>query len=163
MKKLLSALVSLALLSALAAVPASAAYSDVTGSLAAEVEKAVDYGLMNGYSADTFGYSDPMTRAQFAVVLVRMMGWETVSPQTPTFSDVPAGHTWYATVETAGGPRRGGRRRGLPALGPHHPWRNGRDAGPGLGLKSAAALAREVRQPALHRCDGREGVHLRCL
>ena len=41
--------------------------------LAAEVQKAVDYGLMNGYSAATFGYADPMTRAQFVTVLDRMM------------------------------------------------------------------------------------------
>lgn len=143
MKKLLSALVSLALLSALAAVPASAAYSDVPAgsSLAAEVEKAVDYGLMNGYSADTFGYSDPMTRAQFAVVLVRMMGWETVSPQTPTFSDVPAGHTWYAAVETAAAHDvvdAGGTFR------PSDPITRGEMAEMlvrALGLKSAAALS----------------------
>ena len=50
MKKLLSALLSLALLAALATVPAAAAYSDVPSgsSLAAEVQKAVSYGLMNG-------------------------------------------------------------------------------------------------------------------
>lgn len=143
MKKLLSALVSLAMLAALAAVPASAAYSDVPagGTLAAEVQKAVDYGLMNGYSADTFGYADSMTRAQFAAVLVRMMGWETVRPQSPTFSDVPASHTWYATVETAaahdvvdtGEPFR-----------PSTPVTRGEMAEMlvrALGLKSAAALA----------------------
>ena len=77
MKKLLSCLLSLALLASLATVPAAAAYSDVpSGStLAAEVQKAVNYGLMNGYSASTFGYSDPMTRAQFVTVLGRMLGW----------------------------------------------------------------------------------------
>ena len=73
MKKLLSCLLALVLLAALAAVPASAAYSDVTGSLAAEVQKASDYGLMQGYSDTTFGYSDPMTRAQFVTVLDRML------------------------------------------------------------------------------------------
>lgn len=75
MKKLCSCLLSLVLLCALAAVPASAAYSDVpSGSaLASEVEKAVGYGLMNGYSAGTFGYADPMTRAQFVTVLDRML------------------------------------------------------------------------------------------
>lgn len=75
MKKLCSCLLSLALLCALAAVPASAAYSDVpSGSaLASEVQKAVGYGLMNGYSAGTFGYADPMTRAQFVTVLDRML------------------------------------------------------------------------------------------
>ena len=45
----------------------------LAASLAAEVEKAVDYGLMNGYSADTFGYGDSMTRAQFVTVLDRML------------------------------------------------------------------------------------------
>lgn len=77
MKKLLSCLLSLALMAALATMPASAAYSDVPAgsSLAAEVQKAVDYGLMNGYSATAFGYADPMTRAQFVTVVGRMLGW----------------------------------------------------------------------------------------
>lgn len=44
MKKLLCALLSLSLLMALGTAPASAAYSDVSGSLAAEVQKASDYG-----------------------------------------------------------------------------------------------------------------------
>ena len=72
-----------------------------TPALASEVEKAVGYGLMNGYSAGTFGYADPMTRAQFTAVLVRMMGWDTVTPQTPSYTDVPASHTWYGVIETA--------------------------------------------------------------
>ena len=55
----------------------AAAYTDVpaSSSLAGEVEKAVDYGLMSGYDASTFGYGDPMTRVQFLTVLERMMGW----------------------------------------------------------------------------------------
>ena len=40
-----------------------------------EVWKAVDLGLMNGYSPDTFGYSDSVTRAQFVTVVGRMLGW----------------------------------------------------------------------------------------
>ena len=56
---------------------------------------------MNGYDNDTFGYGDSMTRAQFTAVLVRMMGWDTVTPQTPTYTDVPASHTWYGVIETA--------------------------------------------------------------
>lgn len=76
MKKLLSLALSASLL-AVAAVPAGAAYQDVpSGSaLAGEVQKAVDYGLMNGYSEEDFGYADPMTRAQFVTVLSRMLGW----------------------------------------------------------------------------------------
>lgn len=74
MKKLLSLALSASLLAA-AAAPASAVYRDVpSGSaLAGEVQKAVDYGLMNGYSAENFGYTDPMTRAQFVTVLDRML------------------------------------------------------------------------------------------
>ena len=106
MKKWLSGLLTAAL-TAGALVPAAgaadAAFSDVPAgsALAGEVQKAVDYGLMNGYDADTFGYGDSMTRAQFTAVLVRMMGWDTVTPQTPTYTDVPASHTWYGVIETA--------------------------------------------------------------
>ena len=65
------------------AVSMAGAYTDVPGgsALAGEVEKAVSYGLMNGYSQDRFGYSDAMTRAQFVVVLTRMMGWQTPSDE----------------------------------------------------------------------------------
>ena len=104
MKKVLSYLLTLALTAALAAPMASAVgYTDIPEGavLAGEVQKAVDYGLMNGYSATRFGYSDSMTRAQFTAVLVRMMGWETVTPETPTYADVPANHTWYSVLETA--------------------------------------------------------------
>lgn len=106
MKKFLSCLLSAALAACLlvpSAAAAGAGFTDVPAgsSLAGEVQKAVDYGLMNGYDADTFGYGDSMTRAQFTAVLVRMMDWDAVTPQTPTYTDVPASHTWYSVVETA--------------------------------------------------------------
>lgn len=68
------------------------AYTDVPGSsaLADEVDKAVRYGLMNGYSQEQFGYSDPMTRAQFVVVLTRMMGWQTPTDKEAAASITPA-------------------------------------------------------------------------
>lgn len=78
MKKLLSCLAALALAASLTVPMASAAgYTDIPAgsSLAGEVQKAVEYGLMNGYNATTFGYSDTMTRAQFVTVLDRMMKW----------------------------------------------------------------------------------------
>lgn len=76
MKRLLSVLTALMLTLALA-IPSAGAYSDIpaSGTLSEEVWKAVDYGLMNGYSPDTFGYGDSMTRAQFLTVVGRMMGW----------------------------------------------------------------------------------------
>jgi len=103
-KKLLSCLLALVLASSLAAPVASAAgYADVPpgSALAGEVQKAVDYGLMNGYSASRFGYSEPMTRAQFTAVLTRMMGWEPEVPQTASYVDVPAGSAWFTAIETA--------------------------------------------------------------
>ena len=89
MKKLFSGLLTAALAAGLLVPAAGAAepgFADVpaSGALADEVAKAVDYGLMGGYNATTFGYGDPMTRAQFTAVLVRMMGWDTVTPQTPS-------------------------------------------------------------------------------
>ena len=75
MKKLLSCLLVLVLTAALLAPAASAeGYTDVPAesALAAEVQKAVEYGLMNGYNTHTFGYRDSMTRAQAAAVLVRI-------------------------------------------------------------------------------------------
>lgn len=106
MKKLFSGLLTAALAAGLLVPAAGAAepgFADVpaSGALADEVAKAVDYGLMGGYNATTFGYGDPMTRAQFAAVLVRMMGWETATPQTPSYSDVPASMGWYGAIETA--------------------------------------------------------------
>ena len=103
MKKFLCGLLSEAMAVSLTVPMAGAAYTDVPAesTLGGEVEKAVRYGLMNGYSDTTFGYGDSMTRAQFAAVLVRMMGWETVTPATADFTDVPVSHTWYGAVETA--------------------------------------------------------------
>lgn len=171
MKKFLCGLLSAALAVSLTVPMAGAAYTDVPSesTLDGEVEKAVRYGLMNGYSDTTFGYGDSMTRAQFAAVLVRMMGWETVTPATADFTDVPVSHTWYGAVETAaahdvvdeGGAFRPGRR--------HHPGRDVRDAGAGPrpqghgGDGGGADFLRIVRFPsALYRCLQRSGRLYRC-
>lgn len=71
---LLSALIPVAVL-VLCAVPAGrSAYSDIPeGALSGEVTKALEYGLMNGYSDSVFGYSALMTRAQFVTVLDRLL------------------------------------------------------------------------------------------
>ena len=74
MKRMSACLTAASLVLALALPTAGAVYQDVPqGSvLAVEVQKAVDAGLMNGYSADRFGYQDSMTRIQFVTVLSRM-------------------------------------------------------------------------------------------
>ena len=84
---LLAAVTAVSLIVPAAAAPATG-FSDVPaeGALAAEVQKAVDYGLMNGYNETTFGYSDTMTRAQFVTVVGRMMGW------------IPSGSTTHVSM-----------------------------------------------------------------
>lgn len=107
MKKICSALLATALAASLVLPVSAVSFRDVPAgsSLASEVQKAVDYGLMGGYSSTSFGYSDSMTRGQFAAVLVRMMAkdmnWVTETPAQPSFTDVPASHTWYSAAETA--------------------------------------------------------------
>ncbi len=62
-----------------------------TGALAAEytdvpedawfhesVERAAEYGLMNGMGGGRFGAGERITREQFVTILVRMFGWESV-------------------------------------------------------------------------------------
>lgn len=72
MKKLISLLLTLVLAGSLA-IPA-AAYADIPtdSPLASEVQRAIDAGLMKGYSEYQFGYRDTMTRMQFVTVLARM-------------------------------------------------------------------------------------------
>ena len=103
MRKSFRWIITLAVSTMLMVTMASAVYSDVpaASSLAGEVHKATQYGLMNGYNATMFGYSDSMTRAQFTAVLVRMMGWELEAPATATYADVPVGHAWFDEIETA--------------------------------------------------------------
>ena len=81
---------------------ASAAFADAEGSWAAEIiQKVEDYGLMEGYPDGTFGVGKELTRGEFVTVLCRMFSWETVTPDSPSFSDCPASHWAYSYVETA--------------------------------------------------------------
>lgn len=92
-------------LSALLIVPAGAAtrFSDVPADhwAAAEIAEAVDAGLIQGRGDGSFGLGQPMTRASFVTVLGRLMGWKTVTPDEPTFTDVGPEDWFYGAVETA--------------------------------------------------------------
>ena len=117
MKKPLSYLLAVALVVVLTVPGAAAAYTDIPAesTLAAEVQKAVNYGLMNGYSPYLFGYNDTMTRAQFVTVLGRMLGWFDAEAKTlmghitPAMQvDSPGSGTplsvsaaYYAAIDTA--------------------------------------------------------------
>ncbi len=66
------------------------------------IRLAAQYGLVTGLDETTFGLGRSVTRAQYAAMLCRLMGWETVSPAAGSFSDNQDRNTWYyAYIETA--------------------------------------------------------------
>ena len=58
-------------------------------------------GVISGYGDGTFRPQNNTTRGQLCKIVVLAEGWQLYSPPTPTFTDVPAGHPFYAFVETA--------------------------------------------------------------
>lgn len=97
MKRISSLFLALALCLGLA-LPASAAesegFSDVQNHYAkAAVETWSGYGVLRGYPDGSFRPNDPVTRAEMAVVLDRVMGYQNTAENT--FSDVPE-RAWYA-------------------------------------------------------------------
>jgi len=153
MKRMASWILALALTAALAVPAAGAVFTDVPAesSLVNEVQKAVDYGLMNGYSAETFGYADSMTRVQFLTVLDRMMGWSAgydarvamwkIPFQTLEISEDDLSDTYLTAIEEA--VNHNVIDTDSP-LRPNAPITRGEMSEMlvrALGLKSAAALA----------------------
>ena len=88
---LLAALLS-AIVAVLCLTPAvKAAYADVPdNALGDEVRKAAEYRLMNGFSDTVFGYSSPMTRAQFVTVLDRMLFQDEAGSPLPATMELSA-------------------------------------------------------------------------
>ena len=92
-KRLLSTLLMMVLLVTAVSpmVPTAwAAYTDDAGDWYSPfIQKAQDYGLMNGYPDGSFGVGLDITRAEFATVLCQMFGWEPVEePGEAVFDDV---------------------------------------------------------------------------
>ena len=101
-KRLLSTLLALLLLCSMAPA-ASAAFVDVPENHWAygDIAAASKAGLFQGVTATHFGIGSTITRAQFVTVLVRLFGWPTVRPDTPSYSDCDSTRWYYAAVETA--------------------------------------------------------------
>jgi hypothetical protein len=57
-------------------------------------------GVISGYSDNTFRPYNTTTRGQMTKIIVLAEGWPLYTPPTPTFSDVPANHPFFAYVET---------------------------------------------------------------
>lgn len=101
-KRLFSGLLSLLLLFSLA--PAAwADYADVPANhwASSDINAATGAGLFQGVTATHFGLGSTITRAQFVTALVRLFGWSTVRPDTPSYSDCASSRWYYAAVETA--------------------------------------------------------------
>lgn len=103
MKRMTAFLLTLALMSSLLTVSAAAGYSDVPDGhwACSDIEKAGQYGLMQGYEDGRFGLEDSLTRAAFVTILCRMFSWETGTPETPSYIDVSPEQWYFANVETA--------------------------------------------------------------
>ncbi len=104
LRRLLCGALLVSLLLASVPVPASAAFADVPAShwAAASIQRAVELGLFQGESTQTFGVGREMTRAAFTVAVCRFFGWEEERPRQSTFSDVQDPSAWYyGAVEAA--------------------------------------------------------------
>lgn len=95
MRRLSSFLLAVALAAAMTLPAAASGYTDVPAgsALAEEVQKSVDYKLMQGFSDTRFGYAGSMTRAQFVTVVCRMMQWtgETAGSRVTSAMKVTSG------------------------------------------------------------------------
>ena len=91
-RRLLAVTLVLALVLGSVALPAGAAFQDAKGHWAQEaIERWEGRGVVKG-DEKGFRPDDPMTRAEFAVVLDRLMAY--AETKVNPFKDVPAG-TWY--------------------------------------------------------------------
>ncbi len=104
-KRFLSALLAFMLCAGMA-VPSAASYSgysDVPDNhwSAASVRRATELGIFKGVSENVFGRGQAINRAAFVTALVRLFGWESVSPEKATFTDVTSDRWYYSAVETA--------------------------------------------------------------
>src|SRR5205814_860401 len=67
----------------------------------AYVETAYNRGVISGYADGTFRPYSSITRGQLCKIISNAMGWEPLTPQMPTFSDVPTTHAFYMYIEIA--------------------------------------------------------------
>ena len=101
MKKFTAVLLVLCMtLSILPAASAAGSYTDVPAGHWAEnvIAKAAAYQIMLGKGGGRFGLGENVTRAEFAAMLTRIMGWERPSPAAPTFADNADPTQWYYAI-----------------------------------------------------------------
>lgn len=57
--------------------------------------------ITQGMEGNNFGLGQPIKKSEFIAMLVRLMGWESVTSENSSFSDVSKDKWYYTTVETA--------------------------------------------------------------
>lgn len=116
------AVAALLLFTGVPAYGAMTGFTDVPAGSWAEgsIAKAVELGVIGGYSPEVFGYGDEVTRAQFTAMVVRLFRWDKVMPAAPAFSDNADPTQWYYTeIETAAA--HGAVQRDTAAFRPEDP------------------------------------------
>lgn len=66
-----------------------------------DIEFLVAQGAVEGSSGNDFEPDGLVTRAEFVTFLVKALGWQTVEPDNPSYSDVGKKHWSYVYIETA--------------------------------------------------------------
>ena len=96
---------ALALTLGLSTAALAADYTDVPAdSWAREsVDKAAEYGLMNGVGEGRFGLGETVSREQFVTVLVRMFGWESVDGEDAAIDIAESWARGYINTAAANG------------------------------------------------------------
>lgn len=59
----------------------------------------IDRNIVSGYPDGTFRPEEPATRAELAIMLVKLKNIEPKATKTPSFKDVPQGHFAYPYIE----------------------------------------------------------------
>lgn len=103
LRKCTALLVGACLLTSLSASALAVEYPDVAPEYwaYADIQKASDFGLVQGMADGTFQPGEKLNRASFVTILQRMFAWTDAAPAAPTFPDVDAAHWAYAAVEAA--------------------------------------------------------------
>jgi len=97
--------VASALAGTVAYAPAEAAglpFDDISSSFAKqEIVSLYEQGLVSGVGSRMFQPNRPVTRAEFATLLIRLFGLEPVDSAIPSYRDTPNGAWYYGSVEAA--------------------------------------------------------------
>ncbi|WP_456277594.1 S-layer homology domain-containing protein [Bacillus sp. AK128] len=76
-------------------------FKDIENYWAADaIHSLVDLSIINGYEDLTFRPENKVTRAQFAAMIIRMMGYESTSFE-PFFNDIQADHWAFSVIQAA--------------------------------------------------------------